>query len=404
MPRTRRVTFVRLRPRWTTLLALCSLSLGIDVSGLPSDRLVAPYVQHVTTTAATVLWETDGPTRARLRYGPRTPLEHEIELATPKRLHEVRITGLAPGTRCFYQVEHVDRFRRTVRTPVYSFCTAPEPDSPFAFAVVGDTQDQPSKWRRVADRIWGERPSFVLHVGDIVGHGPTHAEWVHEYFEPARTLLAHVPVFAVLGNHEEDADHYYRYMANPAPEHRYRARWGDVELFLLDSNRDCTKGSEQHRWLDAALADSTARWKVCAFHHPVWTSDLDDYGKAHLECAASGDVRVRDLIPVFERHDVDLVFYGHAHCYERTWPLREGRVDEARGVTYVQTGGGGGYLERVSPNRSWFTAKLRRAHHYCLVSVYGDTLDLKAYDIDGRLFDHVARSKPKGHPQTSAGR
>jgi hypothetical protein len=128
-------------------------------------------------------------------------------------------------------------------------------------------------------------------------------------------------------------------------------------------------------------------------HRPPWSSDLDDYGDAQSTRAGEGDPRTRPVIPLLERRGVDVLFCGHVHDYERTWPLREGRVDEERGVVYVQTGGAGGHGETHAPARSWFTAHVRACHHYLLVNVLGGTLDLKAYDDEGRLFDTWVRRK-----------
>jgi hypothetical protein len=202
----------------------------------------------------------------------------------------------------------------------------------------------------------------------------------------------------VLGNHEADSPAYYRYFGSEERGWRSTHVYGDAQLFLVDSERPLEPGSEQHRWLDQALASSTTRWRFVVVHRPPITSDLDDYGDARVGPTLEGDPRVTPLIPLLEAHDVDVVFFGHIHAYERSWPLRQGRIDRERGVTYVQSGGGGGRLEDAAPTRSWWTAKLRRCHHYCTVALEGDSLELRAYDDEGRLFDQVSRRKPPRRP------
>ena len=68
------------------------------------------------------------------------------------------------------------------------------------------------------------------------------------------------------------------------------------------------------------------------------------------------DAGLRDVWgPVFDRYQVDLVISGHVHAYERTHPIRGGRVaarvpsggvvDPAtQGTTYICAGGGGNSL------------------------------------------------------------
>ncbi len=206
-------------------------------------------------------------------------------------------------------------------------------------------------------------------------------------------------MISVLGNHENDAANYYRYTDAPTPHHRYAMRWGPAAFYFVDSNRDCTAGSEQFEWLEWALAACDAPWRFVVLHHPPVTSDENDYGDTYKALSPRADRRVADLVPLFERFGVDVVFFGHIHSYERSWPLRDGRVDHQRGVTYLQVGGAGGFKERPAPTRSWFTAALRSDHHYLTVALAGDTLQVNAFDQDGRRFDHVEMTKGGGGPR-----
>jgi hypothetical protein len=154
-------------------------------------------------------------------------------------------------------------------------------------------------------------------------------------------LVSRVPLFPVPGNGESDLHWYLRYHALAESGYRYAFRYGNAEFFMLDSNRPMGPGSEQYAWLDQALGASRARWKFVCHHHPVYSSDEDDYGDAFAGPVATGDDNPRSAVPLYEKYAVDVVFYGHIHAYERTWPMAEGRVNLQRGVRYVQTGGGG---------------------------------------------------------------
>lgn len=350
--------------------------------------VVAPYLQYGTAASMTVLWETNRPATTVLEWGETYPPQQVIRRADDAvMMHEVRIDGLQPATKYFYRARSVTADGVELDGGDGTFKTAVADDAPIGFVVIGDTQSNPEVWGQIAERAWGERPDFLVHCGDLVGTGSAKNHWVDEFFAPGRKLLARIPFYSVLGNHEQDADHYYRYMAHPEPEFRYTFRHGNAEFFMLDSNRDCGPDSEQFTWLDSELEQSDATWKFVVHHHPVYTSDSNDYGDAYKGDARLGDDRVRPLIPLYERHDVDIVFHGHIHDYERTWPIRNGRVDEERGVRYVQTGGAGGSLEDYAPTRSWFTAKVRRHHHYCTVAIHRGTLEFRAYSLGGRLFD-----------------
>ena len=68
-------------------------------------------------------------------------------------------------------------------------------------------------------------------------------------------------------------------------------------------------------------------------------------------------------------------------------------MDPEAGVVYVTTGGAGGSLEDFAPTRIWFSGHKYRGHHYCLVAIHGDRLSLKAYDVEGRMFDFMELQK-----------
>jgi predicted phosphodiesterase len=245
--------------------------------------------------------------------------------------------------------------------------------------------------------MWERRPHFVVHCGDVVDDGPARWQWVYDLFRPSAELFGRVPVFPCIGNHEKNHANYYRYFSLPNPEYYYSFRYGDAEFFALDTNKDRTAGllpgGEQYRWLDAALARSDATWKFCFHHHPVYSSDADDYGDTAKERTAGGDLRVRLLQQLYEKHRVDVVFNGHIHAYERTWPVREGRVDRDKGVVHVTTGGGGGRLEGFGPTPLFFQNQLRSDFHFCQLSVHRGRLEFRAFDHEGRLFDHFELRK-----------
>ena len=369
--------------------------VGLPAGGEDDLWTVEPYVRGVGPTHVEVAWETGAPRGTAVRYGRSLPLTGYREVAGTSHYHRVALEGLEPGTTYLLQVVRTADDPRGPLGPVTPVRTAPEPGGPLLFAVVGDTQSQPDVWRRVASQIRAERPDFLLHCGDIVDDGLSLDQWHREFFRPARDLLASVPTFAVLGNHEADAAHYYRYFGAGERGWRSTQVYGDVQLFLLDSDRPLEPGSEQYVWLEQALTASRARWRFVALHRPPVSSDRDDYGDAHEGPTEGGDPRSRPLIPLLEAQGVDIVFAGHIHAYERSWPLRGCRIDRERGVVYVQTGGGGGILEESAPVRSWHAAKLRRCHHYVTVAIEGDRLELRAYDDEGRLFDQIELEKPR---------
>jgi len=360
----------------------------------PPHFVIPPYLQHPTTDSITVMWETSEPGPSVVEYGTGPKLDQRIELQEPATLHEVRLNGLQPETKYVYRVSTALPNGVVLTSEVRTFQTAVKPDSAFSFAVIGDTQKNPRMTGRVARQMWMRRPHFAIHCGDVVDNGPDKAEWVNELFRPSAPLLGRVAVFPCIGNHEKNHAHYYKYFSLPAPEYYYSYRYGNAEFFVLDSNKPLDPKSEQYAWLDRKLGQSTATWKFAYHHHPAYTSDDNDYGNTWRgEPSKFGDSRAQQLIPLFEKHNLDMDFNGHIHVYERSWPLRGGKVDRTKGVVYITSGGGGATLENFAPTRSWFQAQCRVDYHYCLVSIHGNRLEFKAFDHKGQLFDSFELTK-----------
>jgi hypothetical protein len=77
----------------------------------------------------------------------------------------------------------------------------------------------------------------------------------------------------------------------------------------------------------------------------------------------------------------------------KTWAKFAGAVDEKEGVVYVTSGGGGGRLENFAPTPAFFKRQHRSDYHFCYVTVHQGTFDLKAFDVEGRLFVEFTLSK-----------
>ncbi len=373
--------------------------------GVPPRIVVKPYLQWGTADSMTIMWETAHPCRGIVRFGEDHQCREERIEAEPKTLHQITLEGLEPDMLYYYRtlspVEADDSAAAAsaaapLATDVRTFQTAGGPNDPIGFAVICDSQAQPEVVHRVAEAIWEFRPQFVLLGGDLVTTGTNKRHWTEHYFPNMDPIASRAVVFPVLGNHEQNASHYYDYMHLPEPEYYYTFRRGNVQFFMLDTNKDVSAGTEQYQWLDRELAASDATWKVCMHHQPPFSSD-DDYGndwKRPIRSATLGDTRAKQLVTLYDKHAVDVVWNGHIHSYERTWMIRGGKPVEEGGTVYMITGGAGGHLETFGPYRPAFQNRVRRGHHFCYVTCFGDEFDIKAFDDQGQLFDHAVLKKP----------
>lgn len=368
----------------------------------PLDFMVAPFLQYATTDSIRVVCETNAECKVTVRFGETADFDRESDAASDdKRIHSALLDGLAPETGHYYQVTATDlETQASVESKVLSFQTASLPETPYAFAVISDTQGNPAVSGKVGELAWGLRPNFLVVPGDLVSTGTIKNEWVYQFFSSMNPLISRVPFYPVLGNHERNADHYYRYMDLPAPEYYYSFRYGNAAFFMLDSNKEMGPDSEQYQWLEKQLTaletekeSGKVVWTFVSFHHPAYSSDENDYGDLWKGKSKWGDLRIRPMTKLFDRFAVDIVWNGHIHSYERTWKMHNDKPQNDRGTIYMITGGGGGGLEQAGPIRPPFQQTVRRGHHFVYVAVNGKELQLKSYDLDGQLFDTVTVTK-----------
>lgn len=358
-----------------------------------------PYLNYATQKSINILWETDREATAVVEYGLRLPLDQSVVIEEPARIQEITLEGLEPQSSYFYRVR-AGAGGEEIDSGVLTFQTAVLDGTPFSFAVIGDTEARPHVNSRISRLIWGERPNFMLNVGDLTDGGMQHHkfEWNYEYFVGMTQLNSRVPAFPVPGNGEADLFWYNRYHVLPEPEAYYSFRYGHAEFFMLDSNQrreSFAPGGEQYEWLEQALENSTATWKFVAHHHPTYTMEENDYGNAWEEPTTLGDLDARQILPLYEGMGVDMVFFGHIHSYERTLPIKAGMIDVQNGVVHLLAGGGGGNLEDFSPTRSWFTSKVYRGHHYAMIDLHDQQLTLTMYDTEGRMRDRMEIRKDR---------
>ncbi len=353
--------------------------------------LKGPYLQNVTTDAVTVMWETDAPGMGEVEYGQTLSLGKAASDTARRTIHEVRLTGLE--TEAYY---HYRARSGGDVSPAFTFRTAPRRETPFTFVVYGDDRTNPFIHAAVAGQIRKFRPDLVLHTGDLVVRGRDYDLWAREFFGPVGDLYARVPFFPSLGNHEQNAEYYYRFFSLPSngsarrEEAWYSFDYGNAHFIALDSTPSTGgsgPGSEQRAWLEKDLQSEAARnatWRFVYFHHPPYSSGNHESSVPHQKA----------LVPLFDKYGVDVVFNGHDHTYERTWPIKGGRRDDRNGVVYVVTGGGGAPLYDVK--WSPWTASARKVNHFCLVSVDGKRLTLDAVDVDGDRFDGTVIDRDGG--------
>lgn len=258
------------------------------------------------------------------------------------------------------------------------------PSAPNAvkFAVIGDNGTGESAQYQLADQMARShaRVPFdrVLMLGDNIYGGQGPQDLVRKFSEPYKALLgAGVKFYASLGNHDNPENRNYP-LWNMGGSYYYTHATKNVRFFALDSNR---VDKSELAWLENALKSSTEDWKVCYFHHPLYSN-----GGTH---GSSVDVRVL-FEPLFVTYGVNVVFSGHDHIYERLNPQK--------GIYYFVEGASG-QLRRGDTRRSAMTASaFDQDLSFMLVEINGDQMSFQAISRTGTIVD--SGTLPRQAPPT----
>ena len=243
------------------------------------------------------------------------------------------------------------------------------------FAVMGDMgTGQKPQYELAAEMVEYRRKfpfEFVIMLGDNLydddGGGDALGGYASRFELPYKALLdAGIPFYAALGNHDKPNQRFYKPF-NMNGQQYYTYKKGNVRFFVLDTT---SMDPRQLAWLEKELQNSGSDWKICYFHHPLYSS-------AAFHGSSTGLRRV--LEPLFVKYGVEAVFAGHDHVYERVMPQK--------GISYF-TEGASGSLRKGNLRKKGITAAgYDQDRSFILVEIAGDQLYFQAISRMGQTVD-----------------
>jgi predicted phosphodiesterase len=208
--------------------------------------------------------------------------------------------------------------------------------------------------------------TFAIMLGDNLYGSERPQDFVNKFERPYKALLdAKVEFDAALGNHDDPNQIYYKPFNLGGK--RYRTfKKGDVRFFALDSNY---MDPEQLQWLEKELQSSGSDWKIAYFHHPLYSSAF--HGPA---------VELRNAIePLFLKYNVDVVFAGHEHLYERLYPQK--------GIYYFVEGGSAKLRDHDIRPDPQVAQGFDTDRSFMLVEISGNELFFQTISRTGKTID-----------------
>jgi hypothetical protein len=345
--------------------------------------------QHDTSTTMTVVWETTTSTSgSTVKYGPDTNYSQIVTGTTDNQgtnglIHIVEITGLSPGLTYHYTCGDITGGW----SPDSIFMTAPANTTNFTFISMGDSRDNPTEFQKIVGKVIIVNPDFVGFSGDLCGSD--NANDYDVWFTIWQLLGNHISIVPSIGNHEEGGVNYIHRFTLPNNERWYSLNYSNMHIIVLSTSQDTyAPGTEQYNWLvndlQAAANDSVHTWKIAIFHNPPY--NVGGHG-------CNPNVQ-NYLVPIFNEYKVDLVFNGHNHYYERTYPLKGGGATpivtdtnlhyykNPDGIIYATTGSCGAPLYDIGS--AYYLAVAVKNYNYAKISIYlNNSLHMETFLDDG---------------------
>jgi alkaline phosphatase D len=399
------------------------------------------WIQADAPGPVEVAWRAEGDDRER-----RTTLDAR---AADDNVVIARLTGLLPGRTVSYAVSgDGDRREGTLRTQPRWTRPADAPDIAIAIGSCFFLADANPIWGsqtygggfEIFDAIAGKKPDVMVWLGDNLYFQPQDeldpVSMAFRYrrqrtFAPLATLLTATSHLAIWDDHDygpNDADMSYvmkgdalalfrRYWGNPSyglpetPGVFGRARWGDVDIFLLDDRyyRSANKlqdgpdktmfGAQQLAWLRNALVYSSAPLKLVVNGSQLWNrvNKFEGWNHYPAEQKAFADwlaaQRVDGLVFLSgDRHYTELLKVERAGDY----PLYEFTSSPLTSGAFDPPG------EKSNPDLVPGTYVVKRQFGMIRVTGPGNdrTIALESYDGSGTLqWRHEIRARTLKAPR-----
>ena len=293
---------------------------------------------------------------------------------TSAAVHTVTVHNLLPSTRY--------TFRCASDAKNFTVTTLPAPSaSRVRFGVIGDlgqTTNSSETVNALQTAAASGEIDGVLLAGDLSYADGNGHRWdsYGNLMEPLSTL---VPFAHVGGNHEfsNGGENWVAYRARYPNPHLdansssylwYSFVAGPAHMIMLCSYADTSPGSAQYTWLTrtlGAIDRKATPWVVVVVHTPMYTSN-------HHHPMTEGALMRNHFEPLLLSAGVDLVFNGHVHAYERTFPVADLHVDSARGIPHITIGDGGNrehFATPWEPTQPAWSALREYAYGYGLLDI-----------------------------------
>lgn len=418
-------------------------------------------------------WKTAAPVKTEMKFGLPTPkapaaapgtvpttledfkkdaIDSTSAKLVEKEQHFLRYVAELNGLPFDSSVEY--RVKMGAKVVREGACkTRASAGKPIRFVAVGDLAKGGAPQNAIAYQIGQQKPDFMVALGDIVYSSGRVNQYMDHFWttyndvaEPSvkngAPIMASMPIYPVLGNHDIDAARLSEYPDAWGAYHffnvpksgpgtgpwspkvskdlpaganflaiageqfpamlNYSFDYGTAHFLVLDCGGSVKADDPKLlEWIERDLSTSKQPWKFVSFHSPAFHTSREHYTEQ----------KMRLWEPLFEKCKVDVVFAGHVHNYQRSKPLTfkpgprnpkggitgDFQLDETfdgvkdttpEGVIHIVSGGGGAGLYSVDFAKTVAALKAEYKDNYVpfTANYYGTLQSFSLIELDAKTF------------------
>lgn len=305
--------------------------------------LQQPYLIAPSETGMTIAWLTDTDCQSIVVYGEdaknlKDTAASQINGLIPvDTKHNIRITGLKPGTKYSYKVlsRRVVRLNpywpdmgKWVESPVYSFTTFNKKKRDISFSYITDTHENVSGIKSLMSLIDWKNTDFFVQTGDALNWAESENQLFKNWLTPiADGLGSKVPFIYARGNHDlrgPFARNWYDYIPTHNGKFYFATDHGPAHFIVLDTGEDKPDSTsvyaglnnltdyrrEEFAWFKSHLETTPsvkdAPFRIILMHDPGW--GWMEEGESAKWTQLANDSKI------------NLILAGHYHRFRRINP------------------------------------------------------------------------------------
>jgi hypothetical protein len=389
----------------------CSISQVHIAQGVNPSSMTISWVTN-DDCYSHVIYGTNNNSLDNMVYGSDSSYEFYYNQKHYKSgyIHHVLLTDLKPLTLYYYQCGD---FMELSISDILTFKTLPKiaDNTQITFGILGDIGQTSHSVSTINHIMKEDKVDMILHAGDLSYADCEQTLW-DSYGQMIEPLASHKPWMVCPGNHEIEFNGTDYTNLFTAFENRYRMPYiepplfGDViiksdinsktgmpyctpsifqseynygnsfysfesglaHIIYLNPYTNTSPTSLQYNWLQNNLASIDrliTPWIIVVMHCPWYSSNMNHY-------ADSQTVLMRESMEdLFYEYKVNIVFNGHVHHYERTYPVYRNETD-IHGPVYITIGDAGnseGLDNKYYPEPKWSAFRNGTNYGYGMLTV-----------------------------------